>query len=105
MLSRIFGSFNVKIQGALSWISGSVTFVQGAGMTLTQDPVARTITFVSTGGGGGGIQQGPTLPPANSGNRGIVFLLQGGVGVPDTLYVCAKDYLDAYNWNEIVLIT
>ena len=51
-----------------------------------------------------GVASGTVLPTPAVGLRGQLFLLLGDVGAPDTLYICAKDYLDNYNWFEVILM-
>ena len=50
------------------------------------------------------VASGTILPVASAQLRGRLFLLLVGTGLPDTLYICAKDYLDNYKWFEIVLM-
>lgn len=42
-----------------------------------------------------------SLPAAAQGLRGQVYLVQGGVGVADSLYICVKMSNEAYEWKEL----
>ena len=45
--------------------------------------------------------QGAALPTAASQLRGMQFLVQGGAGVADVLYVCMKSAADTYSWVAV----
>jgi parallel beta-helix repeat protein len=68
--------------------------------------------YISTGAGAGsadwvdttatgGIQVVSSLPTATSTLRGTTAILQGGTGVPDTMYVCMKLGDDTYDWFAV----
>jgi hypothetical protein len=44
----------------------------------------------------------PSAPPAASADlRGVIWVTRGGVGVMDSVQVCAKDAANAYDWRTI----
>jgi hypothetical protein len=85
----------------VSDLSQSVVEETSRALVAEQSLSAR----IDSGGGGGSvIESGFVLPTVDSSYRGKFFLVKGSPGVPDTLYFCAKDYLDAYKWFEVVLM-
>lgn len=42
-----------------------------------------------------------SLPTASSNYRGKMFIIEGGIGVSDKLYVCKKLANETYDWIEI----
>lgn len=55
-------------------------------------------------GSGAGLETGSVLPTPNLSRRGKQFMVLGGPQTPDIIYVCMKDYLDNYVWNEMVVL-
>lgn len=47
------------------------------------------------------VWQGGQLPAAAGEHRGKFFLLWGGAGVADALYICAKKTDDSYDWVAV----
>jgi hypothetical protein len=52
---------------------------------------------------GGGMRLTPSTarPVCNERRRGLVFVLQGGTGAKDRVYVCAKDAGENYGWRAL----
>ena len=44
-----------------------------------------------------------TLPAAAAAYRGVIYLLLGGGGVADKLYICMKTSADGYSWVQIAI--
>jgi len=42
-----------------------------------------------------------TLPTPSADFRGFIYRVEGAAGVPDRLYMCMKNSLDAYEWVQI----
>jgi len=71
---------------------------------------AGVLSFVGTAALGGNVpcglyrfndmrvEGGAALPGADVTRRGQLFLLEGGAGVADEMYVCRKNAVDAYEW-------
>lgn len=47
------------------------------------------------------LTQVDALPTADVSLRGQMYLLKGGTGVADTVYVCIKDATETYVWLQL----
>uniref|UniRef100_A0A831XEN6 Uncharacterized protein n=1 Tax=Geobacter metallireducens TaxID=28232 RepID=A0A831XEN6_GEOME len=122
----LFGSFNgttplhtagVETRAEAAWTASSTPTY----FSFTTTPTNQTVRYERiriTGAGNVGIgtttptqklevaggvrlNTGATKPTCDSSVRGTVWFAQGGVGVADTLEVCAKDGSENYAWRKI----
>jgi len=98
-----FGAESVAGGGIFVGSTGYATVLGTSQYLPVEFAVNSTVSFRLPPAGGAQLITG-TLPAANAGNRGLVFYVAGGVGVADTIQICAKSTLDAYAWYPMATI-
>lgn len=51
------------------------------------------------------VKRGTSLPAADASLRGELFVVEGGSGVPDKVYICLKNSSDSYEWVQLGVAT
>lgn len=95
-------------RGALDFYTGdgAANVVQAIRIDDSQRVLVGTTTAHNTLAGvevNGGVQlyTAVSKPACGTSTRGLLWHVQGGAGVADTLEVCRKDNLDAYAWTAL----
>lgn len=89
------GTTNVGLTGS-RWQKGF--FSGGVGIGGSSDPIAPVRLEID---GGLRLNTVAAKPACGAGTRGTFWASQGGVGVKDSVEICAKDAADAYGWRTI----
>ena len=75
-------------------VSGDIELTTGTGSTT------RGKTNISSAGLQ--LTTSGSRPAASSIRRGMIWIVQGGGGVADTVAICTKDAADAYAWRTLI---
>lgn len=92
-----FVCLNSSVGSQLRYIDNAVT-VDSANVTVSGVSLRTTLGVrLNTSGGG-------SKPTCDSSIRGMVWYVQGGAGVADTVEICAKAAADTYAWRSMATI-
>ncbi len=111
-----FGGFALGYGTTTKWLYGmSKNIADTTALVFYEDALATQARMaIATGGnvgigttdpqaaldvnGGIRVRGSSTLPTAGEALRGTIYTLQGGTGVTDKIYICAKTSADTYLW-------